>query len=83
MKVIFRKFIKGDDVIAFLPSESDSKYEAMAYQHDGQHCEVNYPSLLTVTVPATQLEYASLLQELQRIYQVHLDVCGAWPKRTF
>jgi hypothetical protein len=70
MKVIFRKFKKGDDVIAFMPGIKEvNRGMMLSYQHIGQHGEADYHGCLKITVLASQIEYMPLLKELASIYE--------------
>jgi hypothetical protein len=60
--VIFRKFKKDGEVIAFFPNEPEWRGCIGSYMHIGQHGIATYPNDLTV--PATPEEYSPLLQEL-------------------
>lgn len=68
MKVIFRKFKKEGDIIAFLPCIQANKGMMLSYQHIGQHAEADYKGLLSITKLATAEEYASLAKELESVY---------------
>jgi hypothetical protein len=79
MKVIFRKFRNGNDVIAIFTNISwksgDCNYGMhMSYQHIGQHAECNYFGILENTVLAKPEEYSDLQKELERIYQTEIVV---------
>lgn len=63
-RVIFRKFRKDGDVIAFFPDQKDGAYVG-SYQHIGQHGNAMYPH--PDTIPAKLEEYADLLAELRGI----------------
>jgi hypothetical protein len=65
MKVIFRKFKKGNDVIAFLPEIKEvNPGRMMSYQHIGQHGEADYNGLLADTKLADREEYLPWLKKL-------------------
>ena len=72
MKVIFRKFKQGNDIIAFFPEQygfpNCNKYMMMSYMHIGQHGEADYEGCVMVSKLAKPEEYADLLSELKRIY---------------
>lgn len=69
MKVIFRKFKQGGDVIAFLPEVPANRGFVMSYMHAGQHCEADYSGLLRGTLPCRPEEYSKLASELGCIYE--------------
>lgn len=69
--VVFRKFPDGD-VIALFPNERYGKY-IMSYEHIGQHSEAS-PALIDELEPATEVEYADLLDELKRIGYIPLII---------
>lgn len=68
-KVIFRKFIKGGDVIALFPElAGDMKPDTcMSYQHVGQHGAASVRLMCDGTIPAKREEWRPLAQELRRI----------------
>lgn len=67
--VIFRKFRRGGDIIAYFPEiqATMSKAECMSYMHIGQHGAASYDCIHTLTKPATPKEYADLKKELEDI----------------
>lgn len=69
MKVIFRKFKREGDVIAFLPAVPANPGLVMSYMRVGQHGEADYKGLLRVTLPCPPAEYAALAAELGCIYE--------------
>jgi hypothetical protein len=66
-RVIFRKFRKGGDIIAFMPDVPANRGLMMSYQHNGQHGEADYYLCLSITTPCKPGEYDDLLQELVNI----------------
>lgn len=68
MKVIFRKFKKEGDIIAFIPAVPANLGLMMSYQHLGQHAEADYKGLINITKPAEPSEYESLANEISKIY---------------
>lgn len=66
--VLFRKFNKGQDVIAIFPTiAADLRFNAQSYQHIGQHGACSPDLLHNVTTKATREEYGPLLAELRSI----------------
>ena len=70
--VIFRTFRDTGEVIALFPDldhEADAtKYgHVMSYTHVGQHGEADYVHVISMTKPATELEYQDLHEELEGI----------------
>jgi hypothetical protein len=75
-KVIFRKFKNKDitELIALFPKESyKANYFTSSYMHIGQHSDVDYHTVISMTTLATPEEYADLKTELESIGYV-LDV---------
>lgn len=65
MKVLFRKFKQGGDIIALFPEQTNrNNYMTGSYMHIGQHSDADYDSVISQTTPATESEYADLLAEL-------------------
>lgn len=74
--VIFRADRHGDfrgEVTAVLPTLEANRHMAVCYAHIGQHgeCSIDW---YRATRPAKPDEYASLLRELQGIYEGQLYV---------
>jgi hypothetical protein len=67
VRVIFRKYNKGGDVVAFFPDLKGYNYYITSYQHVGQHGDADYNHCLTITKPATETEYKDLYDELKGI----------------
>lgn len=67
-KVVFRKWNKGDDIIALFP-EQTNRINLMvgSYMHVGQHSDADYDGVISATTPAKESEYAELLAELKSI----------------
>lgn len=68
--VVFRKWKDGGDIIALFPYEYDeprANYNCLSYEHVGQHSDAWYEHVIKVTVPASELEYNDLLEELTSI----------------
>jgi len=70
LKVIYRKFKKSGDIIAFFPTECGNGDPATcsSYMHIGQHGSADYAYLLRQTTLATKAEYGDLHNELKQIY---------------
>lgn len=74
-RVVFRIFPKGCGVIAVFPDEKwDAKGNLASYMHIGQHGACS-PDIASITRPATEAQYAPLLQELQRVGYENIKVC--------
>lgn len=65
MKVVFRKFKQGGDIIALFPEQTNrNNYMIGSYMHIGQHSDADYDSVISQTSSAKKEEYADLLAEL-------------------
>lgn len=64
--VIFRKFPDGE-IVALFPYIIDAPHRVMTYMHVGQHSNMDYHRVVSLTRPAKPEEYASLARELTRI----------------
>ncbi len=65
MKVLFRKFKRGGDIIALFPEQTNrNNYTIASYMHIGQHSDADYDRVISQTTPAKEGEYADLLAEL-------------------
>jgi len=75
IKVVFRKFKSGGDIIALFPrSPADvNGYFCASYQHIGQHGAAD-PAIVSNTTLATPKEYDPLLKELKSIGYKGLDI---------
>lgn len=75
IKVIFRKLEKGD-IIALFPQFPGNVAGTFcrSYQHIGQHGAADYGWVIEISEPATEEEYADLLQELRDIGYEDLEV---------
>lgn len=73
MTVIFRKDVKANEIVAFLPEHAANYGNIMSYAHIGQHCEASLEYYQN-TKKASMEEYLSLLRELQMIYGEELQV---------
>ena len=62
-RVVFRKFTDDNEIIALFP-DITFDYTVQAYCHIGQHFEVNYTNIISMTKLATEDEYKPLLNEL-------------------
>lgn len=62
-RVVFRKFTDDNEIIALFPDITFG-YMVQAYCHIGQHFEVNYTNIISMTKLATEDEYKPLLDEL-------------------
>nr|DAX32125.1 MAG TPA: hypothetical protein [Caudoviricetes sp.] len=68
MKVIFRKFKQGGDIIALFPEQGNKKNLMVgSYMRVGQHSDADYIGVIAATTPAKESEYAELLAELKSI----------------
>ena len=79
--VIFRKWCGTSDIIALFPSVPSSMVtpaHCLSYEHVGQHGGADYYGVMSKTVLATSDEYASLLKELETIY----DDLKVYKRRT-
>jgi len=68
-KVVFRKFKQDGDIIALFSEEIWSRqgYTIASYMHVGQHSGADYDHVVRITTPATESEYANLLNELKSV----------------
>jgi len=66
-KVIFRKFKDGGDIVACFPDMLERNYKISAYQHQGQHCNVDYQEIIQTTKLAKEKEYINLKKELENL----------------
>lgn len=73
MKIIFRKFKQGGDIIALFP-EQVNRLMVDSYMHIGQHSDADYAGVIAATTPAGEDEYAELLVELKSIGYDDLQV---------
>jgi hypothetical protein len=79
-RVIFRKWKKGGDVIAYFPDIPETAPGCvLSYMHIGQHGAGYYPH--GDTVPATPEEYGPLLRELEAIGYDNLRIVSRVMKR--
>lgn len=67
IKVVFRVFKDGGDVLALFPDEESSPGLCLSYQRVGQHSSAMYYHCMRITRPAKPLEYKSLKTELESI----------------
>lgn len=68
MKVIFRKFRQGGDIIALFPEQVNKVTLTVgSYMHVSQHSDADCTGVITATTPAKESEYAELLAELRSI----------------
>lgn len=68
MKVIFRKFKQGGDIIALFPEQVNQlNLMVGSYMHAGQHSDADYIGIIAATTLAKESEYAKLLAELNSI----------------
>lgn len=65
LKVIFKK--SGKEIVAFFPELRANYGNIVSYIHVGQHGEASY-YFYSGLKNATEDEYATLLEELKRIY---------------
>lgn len=65
-KTVFRKYPDGQ-IIALFPDIpwSGRRGEVTSYMHLGQHGAADYSHVVATTKPATEKEYAGLLDELR------------------
>lgn len=73
IKVVFRKFKQGGDIIALFPEQTNNLMVA-SYQHVGQHSDADYNGVISTTTPATETEWAPLLTELKNIGYENIKV---------
>lgn len=69
VRVVFRRFLKGGDVIALmpdLPADTAGRL-CVSYQHIGQHGAASYRHVIAASRPASGAEVESLRRELERI----------------
>lgn len=75
MKVLFRKFKQGGDIIALFPEQTNrNDYTIASYMHIGQHSNADYDSVISQTIPAKEGEYVNLLTELKNIGYEDLQI---------
>ena len=68
MKVIFRKFKQGGDIIALFPEQvNKTNLTIGSYMHVGQHSDADCTGVITATTSAKESEYAELLAELKSL----------------
>lgn len=73
MTVIFRKDVKANEIVAFLPECDVNHGNIMSYAHIGQHSEASL-EYYHGTKKASMEEYLPLFRELQMIYNEELEV---------
>ena len=86
VKVIFRTFRDGNDVIALfpeLPGDMDAWSTCMSYVHVGQHSAADVRTIYGRTRLATPEEYTPLLQELTQIIGYTLRICHRFTRSDF
>jgi len=85
IKVIFRKWRDGGDIIALFPEipADCTGYECLSYMHIGQHGAANPTILIARTVPAAPDEYAELLDELKCIGYTDLQIVQRFSHNAF
>lgn len=81
--VVFRVFENGE-VIALFPTLDHASGNAtrdmcMSYMHVGQHGEADYQGVVDATMPADDIQYYDLLEELQMIGYDDLQVVRRAP----
>lgn len=64
--VIFRKYPDGN-IIALFPYEVETSTYISSYMHVGQHGAADYEGVMADTVPASEMEYEDLYNELTEI----------------
>lgn len=62
--VVFRKWPAGD-ILALFPTLDEGRGHCLSYAHIGQHGAADYHGCIRVTQPATEEEYAQLLEEIR------------------
>lgn len=68
MKVIFRKFKQGGDIIVLFPEQvNKANLTVGSYMHIGQHSDADCTEIIATTIPAKESEYAELLAELKSL----------------
>jgi hypothetical protein len=66
--VIFRKFPEDNQILALFPYDLFGSYrgiDCISYMHIGQHGPAEYSACLTNTIPAKEMEYKPLFEELE------------------
>lgn len=68
-KVIFRKFIDCEEIIALFPHilGSNDPYDCQSYMHHGQHGAAYPDNVIACSTPTREWEYADLKKELEKI----------------
>ena len=73
IRVIFRKFVRENNIIAFFPDMKD-RHLIMSYMYIGQHGLADYDYCLGKTSIALKSEYKSLLNELISVGYTDLKI---------
>lgn len=76
LKVVFRKKNEDGDIVAIFPRRpwSQEPNVITSYAHVGQHSAACYDWISESTVPATESEYADLLNELKQIGYTAIEI---------
>ncbi len=74
-KMIFRKYRDTGEIIALFPYEiADKNGHVTSYMHVGQHGPADLHYIMKNTAPAVEIEYKSLLNELEKEFRYKV-----WP----
>ena len=71
--VIFRKF-DDNEILALFPDIPDTPGNCMSYMQVGQHGGANFQHCISITKPATPIEYQALMNELTNDVGYILDI---------
>ena len=72
--ITFRKF-KDGQIIALMPHQvDDRKGDITSYMHVGQHSGADYNHVVSITKLAKPIEYADLLNELEKSFGYNVKV---------
>lgn len=72
--VLFRKYQNGEVVALFPDIPFDDKGNVSCYSHIGQHSAADYEGVIADTLPASQPEYRTLLEELKKAKYTDLEI---------
>lgn len=67
IKVIFRRFKRGGDMIALFPDTIREDGMCESYQYEGQHADADYDGVIKASRPASKEKSVELIKELGRI----------------
>lgn len=75
-RVVFRRYQRGNDIIALFPDEKEVNGLIMCFQHLGNHASADYYGVMRGTRPATREQFMPLFNELtHKPYDYRLRVC--------